>query len=53
MVRLCMQNGGRLAARKRARFAELTDDEVAAMEDAVMRAMAAGGEGTLTGADMA
>ena len=43
LVRLCMQNGGRLAARKRARFAELTDDEVAAMEDAVLRAMSAGG----------
>lgn len=43
LVRLCMQNGGRLAARKRARFAELTDDEVAAMEDAVLSAMSAGG----------
>ena len=43
LVRLCMQNGGRLAARKRARFAELTDDEVAAMEGAVLRAMSAGG----------
>ena len=42
LVRLCMQNGGRLAARKRARFAELTDDEVAAMEAAVQDAMAAG-----------
>ena len=41
LVRLCMRNGGRLAARKRARFAELTDDEVAAMEDAVQRAMSA------------
>ena len=41
LVRLCMQNGGRLAARKRARFAELTDDEVVAMEDAVQRAMSA------------
>ena len=39
LVRLCMQNGGRLAARKRARFAELTDDEVVAMEDAVRHAM--------------
>ena len=41
LVRLCMQNGGRLAARKRARFAELTDDEVVAMESAVRHAMAA------------
>ena len=40
-VRLCMQNEGRLAARKRARFAELTDDELAAMETAVQDAMAA------------
>ena len=41
LVRLCMQNRGRLAARKRARFAELTDDEVVAMEGAVRRAMSA------------
>ncbi len=41
LVRLCMQNRGRLAARKRARFAELTDDEVVAMEDAVRHAMSA------------
>ena len=41
LVRLCMQNSGRLAARKRARFAELTDDEVAAMESAVRHAMSA------------
>lgn len=40
LVRLCLQNGGRLAARKRARFAELADDEVGAMEDAVRHAMA-------------
>ena len=39
-VRLCMQNGGRLAARKRARFPELADDEIRAMEGAVQRAMA-------------
>lgn len=42
LVRLCMQNEGRLAARKRARFAELTDDEVGAMEEAVQAAMAGG-----------
>ncbi|WP_419166988.1 Fic family protein [Candidatus Palauibacter sp.] len=42
-VRLCMQNGGRLAARKRGSFAELTDDEVRAMEAAVREAMAAQG----------
>lgn len=41
LVRLCMQNSGRLAARKRARFAELTDDEVTAMESAVQHAMSA------------
>ncbi|WP_419161143.1 hypothetical protein [Candidatus Palauibacter sp.] len=43
LVRLCMQNGGRLAARKRGSFAELTDDEVRAMEAAVQEAMAAAG----------
>ena len=42
LVRLCLQNGGRLAVRKRARFAELTDDEVGAMEEAVQTAMAVG-----------
>ena len=41
LVRLCMQNGGRLAGRKRPRFPELTDDEVAAMEGAVRHAMSA------------
>ena len=41
LVRLCMQNGGRLAERKRSRFAELTDEEVTAMEGAVRQAMAA------------
>ena len=39
LVRLCIQNGGRLAARKRARFAELSDEEVGAMEAAVQEAM--------------
>ena len=40
LVRLCMQNDGRLAARKRRLFGELGDDEVAAMEAAVREAMA-------------
>jgi len=31
-VRLCMQNGGRLSARKREQFSELSDAEVSAME---------------------
>ncbi len=39
-VRYCMQNGGRLAARRRKRFSELSDDEVGAMEAAVRVAMA-------------
>lgn len=39
-VRLCMQNRGRLAARKRPRFPELRDGEIAAMEAAVGDAMA-------------
>ncbi len=38
-VRLCLQNAGRLAARKRRLFAELSDEEVAAMEAAVREAM--------------
>ena len=38
-VRLCMQNGGRLSAAKRPRFAELDDDEVAAMEATVRNAL--------------
>ena len=42
LVRLCMQNGGSLAARKRRLFAELSDDEVRAMEAAVRQAMAGG-----------
>lgn len=39
-VRLCLQNDGRLAARKRRLFHELADDEVAAMATAVREAMA-------------
>lgn len=38
LVRLCLQNQGRLAASKRRLFPELSDDEVAAMEAAVRRA---------------
>ena len=40
-VRLCMQNGGRLSLGKRPQFAELTDDEIALLEAAVKRAIAA------------
>ena len=40
LVRLCLQNGGRLAARKRPRFPELSKEEIAAMEAAVGNAMA-------------
>jgi len=40
-VRLCIQNGGRLAGGRRANFAELTDTEITAMEAAVQRAIAA------------
>jgi hypothetical protein len=40
-VRLCFQNGGRLAKARRASFAELSDVEVAAMEAAVQAALAA------------
>ena len=37
-VRLVMQNQGRLSAAKRGRFSELTDAEIAAMEQAVVNA---------------
>ncbi|MEJ0023074.1 MAG: hypothetical protein WDN76_06265 [Alphaproteobacteria bacterium] len=37
-VRLVMQNGGRIARAKRKQFAELSDDEVLAMEAAVRAA---------------
>jgi hypothetical protein len=42
LVQLVLQNDGRLAARKRGRFAELTDEEVAACEDAIVAARDAG-----------
>lgn len=42
LVRLCLQNDGRLAARKRRLFSELSDEEVTAMEAAVREAMAGG-----------
>jgi hypothetical protein len=41
-VRLCMQNGGRLAASKRGQFKELTDDEIRALESAVRQATETG-----------
>ncbi len=41
LIRLCVQNGGRLSARKRPRFRELSDGEVAAIESAIERAFAA------------
>jgi len=40
-VRLCMQNGGHLAAGKRAQFSELTDAEIAQLEAQVQQAMVA------------
>ena len=43
LVRLCMQNGGRLSARKRKQFRELHDEEIAAMEAAIQEAMQSGG----------
>lgn len=42
LVRLCLQNDGRLAAGKRRLFTELSDEEVTAMETAVREAMAGG-----------
>lgn len=41
LVRLLLQNGGRLSAAKPPQFAELSADEVAAMEQAVRAAMEA------------
>ena len=41
LVQLVLQNDGRLAARKRGRFTELTDAEIAACEVAVQAAQAA------------
>ena len=45
LVRLCMQNGGRLSATKRRLFAELDDVEVAAMQAAIEAALAAAPSG--------
>ena len=45
LVRFVLQNDGRLSARKRARFAELTDDEIAACESAVWAARTTAGDG--------
>lgn len=39
-VRLCLQNGGALSRRKRADFPELTDDEVAKLQDGIAAAIA-------------
>ena len=39
LVRLCIQNGGRLSARKRKQFRELHAEEIAAMEAAIQDAM--------------
>lgn len=39
LIRLMLQNGGRLSNSKRDRFDELTDAEIAAMEQAVQRAL--------------
>ncbi|MDI4666742.1 Fic family protein [Xanthobacter autotrophicus] len=40
LIRLMLQNGGRLSLAKRAQFTELTDEEIAAMEIAVQKAKA-------------
>jgi len=39
LVRLCMQNGGKLSKTKRSEFKELTDAEVAAIETAIQDVM--------------
>ena len=42
LIRLCVQNGGRLSARKRPGFRELGDGEVAAIESAIGSAFSSG-----------
>lgn len=42
-LKLCLGNQGRLSARKRALFAELSDEEVAALERVVQDAGLGGG----------
>jgi len=42
LIRLMLQNGGRLSLTKRKQFPELTDDELGAMEAVVQAAMAEG-----------
>jgi hypothetical protein len=39
-VALCMKNGRRLSAAKRSQFAELTDRELASLEEMVQQAIA-------------
>jgi Fic family protein len=39
LVRLCLQNGGKLARNKRSQFPEITDDEIARMEEAIQSVM--------------
>jgi hypothetical protein len=39
LIRLCLQNQGRLSQTKRPQFAELTDDEIARIEEELQRAM--------------
>jgi hypothetical protein len=41
LVRLCLQNGGRLAKNRRDRFPLLRDDEVRRMEEAIQNIMTA------------
>ena len=40
LIRLMLQNGGRLSRAKRPQFAELSDQEIEAMEDMVQAAIA-------------
>jgi hypothetical protein len=39
LVRLCLQNGGRLSENKRKQFSELTQEEIERIQDAIIRAM--------------
>ena len=44
LIRLMLQNGGRLSKSKRGQFDELTEAEIAKMEQAVQRALAEAGD---------
>ena len=50
LVRLCLQNGGRLSSAKRPQFGELTDDELAEIEEAIESLRETVSNGSMVGA---